>query len=114
MSRYKVPFAQYKACQRMTKNEFSRWLEVFADEMWKQGYAKACEDVPDGAVVIDTTDTMVVYISEDNMREVLMSVPGVGPKLCDKIIGRVYEAFDGYIKEEHALESPEPFKYPFE
>ena len=112
--RYKMTFSQYKQCQKMTKNEFSRWLEAFADQMWQQGYSKACEDVPEGSVVIDTTDTMVIDTSEDKMREVLMSVPGVGPKLCDKIIDRVYEVFDGYVKEEHASESLEPFKYPFE
>ena len=112
--KYKMAFSQYKQCQKMTKNEFSRWLETFADQMWQQGYSKACKDVPEGSVVIDTTDTMVVDTSEDKMREVLMSVPGVGLKLCDKIIDRVYEVFDGYVKEERASESPEPFKYPFE
>lgn len=96
--KYKMPFNQYKQCQKMTKNQFDRWLEAFASQMWQQGYNKACEDVPDGSVVIDTADTMVVDASEDKIREVLLSVPGVGPKLCDKIIERVYEAFDGYIK----------------
>ena len=96
--KYKMPFNQYKQCQKMTKNQFDRWLEAFANQMWQQGYNKACEDVPDGSVVIDTADTMVVDASEDKIREVLLSVPGVGSKLCDKIIERVYEVFDGYIK----------------
>lgn len=96
--KYKMPFNQYKQCQKMTKNQFDRWLEAFASQMWQQGYNKACEDVPDGSVVIDTADTMVIDASEDKMREVLLSVPGVGSKLCDKIIERVYEVFDGYIK----------------
>lgn len=99
MAKYKMPFNQYKAIQKMKPNEFSRWITTFADEMWQQGYSKACEDVPDGAVVIDTTDTMVVDTSEEKMREVLLSVPGVGPKLCEKIINRVYEVFDGYVSE---------------
>lgn len=96
--KYKMPFNQYKQCQKMAKNQFDRWLEAFANQMWQQGYNKACEDVPDGSVVIDTADTMVVDASEDKMREVLLSVPGVGSKLCDRIIERVYEVFDGYIK----------------
>lgn len=97
--KYKMPFNQYKQCQKMTKNEFSRWLEAFANQMWQEGYDKACENVPDGSIVIDTTDTVVVDTSEDKMQEVLLSVPGVGTKLCEKIIDRVYEVFDGYIKE---------------
>lgn len=36
MSKYKMPFSQYKQCQKMTKNEFSRWLETFADTMWNE------------------------------------------------------------------------------
>lgn len=99
MAKYKMPFNQYKAIQKMTPNQFSRWVTTFADEMWEQGYSKACEDIPDGSVVIDTSDTMVVDASEEKMREVLLSVPGVGPKLCEKIIERVYEVFDGYISE---------------
>lgn len=99
MAKYKMPFNQYKACQKMTKNEFSRWLSAFAEEMWEQGYSDACEDVPDGAVVIDTSDTMVLDTSEEEMRKVLLSVPGVGPKLCERIIDKVYETYGGYIKE---------------
>lgn len=99
MAKYKMPFNQYKMCQKMTPNQFSRWVKAFADEMWEQGYSKACEDYPEGAIVIDTSDTMVVDASEEKMREVLLSVPGVGPKLCEKIINRVYEVFDGYISK---------------
>ena len=99
MAKYKMPFNQYKAIQRMKPNEFSRWITTFADEMWQQGYSKACEDVPEGSVVIDTTDTMVIDTSEEKIREILLSVPGVGPKLCEKIINRIYEVCDGYASE---------------
>ena len=93
MAKYSMPFSQYKACQKMTKNEFSRWLETFAHEMWNQGY----QDAHQGATVIDTSDTIVIDTDEDKIRELLLSVPGVGPKLCDKIVDRIYEACDGYV-----------------
>lgn len=96
MAKYRMPFSQYKACQKMTKNEFSRWLETFAEEMWNQGYT----DAQKGVTVIDTSDTMVIDTDETKIRELLLSVPGVGPKLCDKIIDRVYEVCDGYISTE--------------
>lgn len=106
MAVYKMPFNQYKAIQKMKPNEFSRWITAFADEMWQQGYSKACEDVPEGAVVIDTSDTMVVdYTDEDKMRAMFLSVPGVGPKLCEKIIDKIYETFDGYVSQKEETEN---------
>lgn len=100
MSHYKMPFNQYKACMRMSQKDFSRWLETFADEIWKKGYTKACSNIPKDAVIIDTSDTVIVDSSEEKLREVLLSVKGVGPTLCEKIIDRIYEVFDGYIKEQ--------------
>lgn len=94
MAKYKMPFNQYKSCQRMSQKEFSIWLEAIAKESWQQGYAQALEQVPDGSIVIDPNNAMVVEMEDNMFREVLLSVPGVGPKLCDKIIERIYQAFD--------------------
>lgn len=106
MAKYNMPFNQYKACMKMSKNEFSRWVDAFAGAMWEQGYIKAMENInkPEpteetNSVTIDTTDTMLIDTSEEQIREILLSVPGVGPKLCEKIIDRVYEVCDGYISE---------------
>lgn len=82
MAGYKMPFNQYKACQRMTKNEFSRWIETFADKMWQQGYSKACEDIPEGAIIIS---------NKEKLNELLLTVPGIGPKLCEKITAKIFE-----------------------
>lgn len=91
---YKMPFSQYKACQKMSKNEFGRWLEVFWREAEKQGYQRACEEVPDGSIIIDPEGSIVVQWSEDQFRAMLLSVSGVGPKLADKIIDKVYQEYD--------------------
>lgn len=53
MAKYKMPFNQYKACQKMSQKEFSIWIEAVAKESWQQGYAQALEQVPDGSIVID-------------------------------------------------------------
>ena len=95
--KYKMPFNQYKQCQKMTKNQFDRWLETFASQMWQQGYNKACEDVPDGSVVIDTTDTMIIDTDYDELYNKILSVKGVGPALCERILDKLYEEYDGYI-----------------
>lgn len=100
MAKYKMPFNQFKDVKRMSQKDFSKWLEIFAKEMWQEGYSKALENIPDGSIVINPADDMmVVHADEYKMREVLLSVPGVGSKLCEKIIDKVYEEFDGYIKE---------------
>lgn len=96
MAKYKMPFNQYKSCQRMSQKEFSVWIEAVAKESWDQGYAKALEQVPDGSIVIDPNQAIIIEMEYDMFKEVLLSVPGVGPKLCDKIIDKVYEAFDSY------------------
>ena len=97
--KYKMPFSQYKQCQKMTKNEFSRWIETFAKQMWQQGYDKACEDVPEGSVVIDTTDTMIIDMNYDELYNKILSVKGVGPALCERILDKLYEEYDGYIDD---------------
>ena len=57
---YKMPFNQYKACQKMSKNEFERWLKAFWREAEQQGYQRACDEVPDGSIVINPEDSIVV------------------------------------------------------
>lgn len=100
MAKYKMPFNQYKLCQKMSQKEFSIWVENVAKESWQQGHAKALEQIPDGAIVIEATpDTMVVETNEDQLRELLLSVSGIGPKLCEKILDTIYETFDGYMSE---------------
>ena len=103
--KYKMPFNQYKQCQKMTKNQFDRWLEAFASQMWQQGYNKACEDVPDGSVVIDTTDTMIIDTDYDELYNKILSVKGVGPALCERILDKLYEEYDGYIN--NSQDNPE-------
>lgn len=98
---YKMPFNQYKACQKMSKNEFERWLKAFWREAEQQGYQRACEEVPDGSIVINPEDSIVVQWSEDQFRAMLLSVSGVGPKLADKIIDQVYMECDPDNGQNH-------------
>lgn len=99
MDKYKMPFNQYKACQKMSQKDFSKWVEALTKESWQQGYAKALEHVPDEAIVIDASNTMVINMNEEKLEKVLLSVPGVGSRLCGRIIDAIYEAFDGYVSE---------------
>ena len=100
MSAYKMPFDQYKHLQRMSKNEFSRWCERFGKNMWEQGYQdahKGMQEVPENARIIDTTDTMIIDMDYDELYNKILSVKGVGPALCERILDKLYEEYDGYI-----------------
>ena len=102
MSAYKMPFDQYKHLQRMSKNEFSRWCERFGKNMWEQGYQdahKGMQEVPENARIIDTTDTMIIDMDYDEMYNKILSVKGVGPALCERILDKLYEEYDGYIND---------------
>lgn len=105
MAKYKMPFNQYKDVRKMSQKEFSSWIEAFGRESYKQGFEKALEDIPDGSMIIDPNNALVVEMEDDKLKEVLLSVPGVGPKLCDKIIDAIYYAFDEYPTEGEQNES---------
>lgn len=94
MSKYRMPFSQYKQCQKMTKNEFSRWLETFADTMWNEGYQEAMKDVPDGSVVFDPNENVIINWDEDEFYNMLTSIKGVGDTLANKILDKIYEHYD--------------------
>lgn len=101
MSAYKMPFDQYKHLQRMSKSEFSRWCERFGKNMWEQGYRdahKGMQEAPENARIIDTTDTMIIDMDYDELYNKILSVKGVGPALCERILDKLYDEYDGYIK----------------
>lgn len=78
----------------MTKNEFSRWLETFADTMWNEGYQEAMKDVPDGSVVFDPNENVIINWEEDEFYNMLTSIKGVGDTLANKILDKIYEHYD--------------------
>lgn len=94
---YKMPFNQYKLLQKMSKNELSRWVNTFAQEMWKQGFddgRKGIKEIPDTSVIIDTKEATVIEMDYDKLYEEILSIKGVGPALCKRIIDKLYEDYD--------------------
>ena len=99
---YKMPFNQYKLLQKMSKNELSRWINTFAQEMWKQGFEdgrKGIKEIPDTSIIIDTEEAVVIDMEYDKLYEEILSVKGVGPALCKKIMDKLYEDYDNRIKD---------------
>ena len=94
---YKMPFNQYKLLQKMSKNELSRWVNTFAQEMWKQGFddgRKGIKELPDTSVIIDTKEAVIIDMEYDKLYEEILSIKGVGPALCKRIIDKLYEDYD--------------------
>lgn len=94
---YKMPFNQYKLLQKMSKNELSRWVNTFAQEMWKQGFddgRKGVKEIPDTSVIIDTKEAVIIEMDYDKLYEEILSIKGVGPALCKRIIDKLYEDYD--------------------
>lgn len=94
---YKMPFNQYKLLQKMSKNELSRWVNTFAQEMWKQGFddgRKGIKEIPDTSVIIDTEEAVIIEMDYDKLYEEILSIKGVGPALCKRIIDKLYEDYD--------------------
>lgn len=96
MSKYKMPFNQYKQCQKMTKNEFTRWVETIADETYKDGYREAMKDVPDGCIVLNPEEVVIIDWNDEEFYDMLLSVKGVGKALADKIMDKIYEHYDSH------------------
>ena len=94
---YKMPFNQYKLLQKMSKNELSRWVNTFAQEMWKQGFddgRKGIKELPDTSVIIDTKEAVIIDMEYDKLYKEILSIKGVGPALCKRIIDKLYEDYD--------------------
>lgn len=101
MGKYKMPFNQYKECQRMTKNEFSRWLGTFFDTAFEQGYQQACSDVPEGSIIINPDDNVVIDFEYEEFKSVLLSVKGIGETKAENIIDKLYEYYEAKNKMKY-------------
>ena len=94
---YKMPFNQYKLLQKMSKNELSRWVNTFAQEMWKQGFddgRKGIKELPDTSVIIDTKEAVIIEMDYNKLYNEILSIKGVGPALCKRIMDKLYEDYD--------------------
>lgn len=81
-------FSTYKHLQKMSFADFNRWVV----SVYKSGYA-------DGA---DTESEKYgespLVLDEDSLYDILVSVPGVGNKLANKIVDRMVELSEAQEK----------------
>ena len=71
-----VHFRDYKQIQKMTFNQFNRWVEV----LYKSGF----EDGLNAG-----QDNVIAEISDDELMEILLSVKGIGRKRAEQVIEKI-------------------------
>lgn len=103
--KYKMSFAQYQQCQKMSKNEFNRWIIKFYQTAYDDGYQDALEKIPDDAVIIDRFENIIIEWSQEEFSQMLQSIKGIGPTLAEKIIQCICSRYDTLDISETAEDS---------
>lgn len=71
-----ITFQTFKRIKKMSLNEINRWASVVYQSGMQDGIDLTNEDI-------------VAEISEDTLREILLSVKGIGPKRADEVMEKI-------------------------
>ena len=101
----KIKFTDYKNIRNMSFNNFNRWLSDF----WKASYEEGLRegeselDNADGDQWIEFikntpgSDEVIDFLgSTDELYKLLLTIPGIGETLADRIMERI----EGYGRKE--------------
>lgn len=70
-----ITFAELKRIQKMSLNEFNRWLVGLCRAMYQDGFKEGESEFDDCAI-----------ITEERLMEIVLSVKGVGRKRAEQIV----------------------------
>ena len=81
-----ITFAQLKQIQKMSLNDFNRWLTELCKAMYSDGFKEGESEFDDCAIV-----------TEERLMEVLLSVKGIGKNRAEQVVNILLneEAVDG-------------------
>ena len=74
-------FSTYKHLQKMSFADFNRWVI----SVYKSGYADGSDEES------EKYGDHPLILNEDSLYDILITVPGIGEKLADKVIERMVE-----------------------
>ena len=77
-------FSTYQSLRSMSYNQFNRWVRSVYTTAYQDGYDDGGKEFGDTPLVLD----------EDSLYELLISVPGIGDKMANKIVDRFLERWD--------------------
>ena len=94
MSRYKLPFSEYKRIKKMSIDEMSRWIETFGKNMYQEGYEANNQFDPE-------ENTIIVFTSDKELYDYLIQIKGMGPALTERVVNALLdlEAQNDTIKD---------------
>ena len=70
-----ISFAQLKQIQKMSLNDFNRWLMELCKVMYSDGFKEGESEFDDCAIV-----------TEERLMEVMLSVKGIGRNRAEQVI----------------------------
>ena len=70
-----ITFAQLKRIQKMSLNDFNRWLTELCKAMYSDGFKEGESEFDDCAIV-----------TEERLMEVMLSVKGIGRNRAEQVI----------------------------
>ena len=70
-----ITFAQLKRIQKMSLNDFNRWLTELCKAMYSDGFKEGESEFDDCAIV-----------TEERLMEVLLSVKGIGKNRAEQVV----------------------------
>lgn len=70
-----ISFAQLKQIQKMSLNDFNRWLMELCKAMYSDGFKEGESEFDDCAIV-----------TEERLMEVMLSVKGIGRNRAEQVI----------------------------
>lgn len=81
MSRKPADFSTYKSVLKMSFNQFNRWVASLYGSGYQDGYDEGGKEFGDNPLILD----------EDSLYDLLLTVPGVGERIANRIVDRFVE-----------------------
>lgn len=70
-----LKFAEFKRLQKLSLNEFNRWLVALCKSMYEDGFKEGESEFDDATI-----------LTEERLMEILLSVKGIGRNRAEQVV----------------------------
>lgn len=108
---FKMRYADVKNLQRMSKNEFSRWVENYGKAIYQEGFTDGENSVIEDAIA---SEEEAITLTEEVMFDLLVSIKGISERLANEILDKIYsyDEAGGSRRTLEELLGKRPIEYP--
>lgn len=71
-----ITFAELKRIQKLSLNEFNRWITALCKEIYEDGLREGESEFDDAAI-----------LTADRLMEIMLSVKGIGKNRAEQVLG---------------------------